>query len=137
IPRTLAPTLCVDLDFSVIDELPPNRTPIQTRLLNEQDRTRAFEFIREQVKAGGQAYVVYPLIEESAKLDLRPAVRMYEHLSRNVFPEFRLGLLHGRLPSEEKERVMRAFKEGEIQILVSTTVVEVGAHVPTPPLMLS
>ncbi|PYV26043.1 MAG: ATP-dependent DNA helicase RecG [Acidobacteria bacterium] len=136
IPRTLALTLYGDLDVSVVDQLPPNRTPIETRLLTEPDRARTFELIRAKVKTGEQAYVVYPLIEESAKLDLRPAVRMYEHLSRNVFPEFRLGLLHGRLPSEEKERVMRAFKEGEIQILVSTTVVEVGVDVPNATVML-
>jgi len=136
IPRTLALTLYGDLDFSVIDELPPNRTPIQTRLLNEQDRTRAFEFIREQVKAGGQAYVVYPLIEESAKLDLRPAVRMYEHLSRNVFPELRVGLLHGRMSGDEKESVMEQFKNGSIQVLVATTVVEVGVDVPNATVML-
>src|SRR5205823_3829598 len=114
IPRTLALTLYGDLDFSVIDELPPNRTPIETRLLNEPDRTRAFDFIRDQVKAGGQAYVVYPLIEESDKLDLRPAVRMYEHLSRSVFAELKVGLLHGRMPGEEKERVMERLKNGEI-----------------------
>ncbi len=136
IPRTLALTLYGDLDFSVIDELPPNRTPIETRLLGEQDRQRTFEFGREKVRRGGQAYVVYPVIEEGARLDLRPAVRMYEHLSRNVFPEFRVGLLHGRLPSEEKESVMQRFKQGEIQILVSTTVVEVGVDVPNATVMI-
>jgi ATP-dependent DNA helicase RecG len=136
IPRTLALTFYGDLDFSVIDELPPNRAPIETRLLSEQDRAGAFEFIRAKVKAGEQAYVVYPLIEESEKLDLRPAVRMYEHLSRNVFPELRLGLLHGRLPSEEKERVMQEFKQGTVQVLVATTVVEVGVDVPNATVML-
>ena len=112
IPRTLALTLYGDLDFSVIDELPPNRTPIETRLVEESDRARAFEFIRGKVRRGGQAYVVYPVIEEGGKLDLKPAVRMFEHLSHNVFPEFRVGLLHGRLPSEEKEDMMRRFKQG-------------------------
>jgi ATP-dependent DNA helicase RecG len=136
IPRTLALTLYGDLDFSVIDELPPNRTPIETRLLFEPDRTQAFEFLREKVRRGGQAYVVYPVIEEGGKLDLKPAVRMYEHLSRNVFPEFRLGLLHGRLPSDEKEGVMLRFKRGEVQILVSTTVVEVGVDVSNATAML-
>ncbi|HKS97545.1 MAG TPA: ATP-dependent DNA helicase RecG, partial [Terriglobia bacterium] len=136
IPRTLALTVYGDLDFSVIDELPPNRSPIETKLLGEPDRTRAFEFIRAKVKAGEQAYVVYPLIEESEKLDLRPAVRMYEHLSANVFPEFRVGLLHGRLPSDEKERVMQEFKQGMVQILVATTVVEVGVDVPNATVML-
>ena len=136
IPRTLALTLYGDLDFSVIDELPPHRTPIETRLVEESDRTRAFEFIREKVRRGGQAYVVYPVIEEGGKLDLKPAVRMFEQLSRNVFPEFRVGLLHGRLPSEEKEDVMLRFKRGDVQILVSTTVVEVGVDVPNATVML-
>jgi ATP-dependent DNA helicase RecG len=136
IPRTLALTLYGDLDFSIIDELPPHRAPIETRLLGEPDRERAFEFIREKVRRGEQAYVVYPIIEESGKLELRPAVRMYEHLSRNVFPEFRVGLLHGRLPSDEKEGVMLRFKQGEVQILVSTTVVEVGVDVPNATVML-
>ncbi len=136
IPRTLALTFYGDLDFSVIDELPPNRSPIETRLLAEPDRAQAFEFIRSKVKSGEQAYVVYPLIEESEKLDLRPAVRMCEHLSRNVFPEFRVGLLHGRLPSEEKERVMQEFKQGATQVLVATTVVEVGVDVPNATVML-
>jgi ATP-dependent DNA helicase RecG len=136
IPRTLALTLYGDLDFSVIDELPPNRTPIETRLVEEGERARAFEFIRERVRRGGQAYVVYPVIEEGGKLDLKPAVRMFEQLSHNVFPEFRVGLLHGRLPSEEKEDVMRRFKQGDVQILVSTTVVEVGVDVPNATVML-
>ncbi len=136
IPRTLALTLYGDLDFSVIDELPPHRRPIDTRLVEERDRERAFEFIRAKVKAGQQVYVVYPVIEEGGKLDLKPAVRMYEHLSRNVYAEFRVGLLHGRLPSEEKEGVMQRFKSGDVQILVSTTVVEVGVDVPNASVML-
>ncbi len=136
IPRTLALTLYGDLDFSVIDELPPNRTPIETRIVGEGSRDQAFEFVRDKVRRGGQAYVVYPVIEESEKLDLRPAVRMYDHLSRTVFPEFRVGLLHGRLPSEEKESVMQRFKQGEIQVLVSTSVVEVGVDVPNATVMV-
>lgn len=136
IPRTLALTLYGDLDFSVIDELPPNRTPIDTRLVVEPDRNRAFEFVRKKVRGGEQAYVVYPVIEEGGKLDLKPAVRMYEHLSTNVYPEFKVGLLHGRLPSEEKELVMQRFKRNEVQILVSTTVVEVGVDVPNASVML-
>jgi ATP-dependent DNA helicase RecG len=136
IPRTLALTLYGDLDFSVIDELPPHRTPIETRLVEESDRTRALEFIREKVRGGGQAYVVYPVIEEGGKLDLKPAVRMFEQFSHTVFPEFRVGLLHGRLPSEEKEDMMRRFKQGDVQILVSTTVVEVGVDVPNASVML-
>jgi ATP-dependent DNA helicase RecG len=136
IPRTLALTLYGDLDFSVIDELPPDRTPIETRVLTEPDRQQAFELVREKVRQGGQAYVVYPVIEESGKLELRPAVHMYEHLSRNVFPEFCVGLLHGRLPSQEKESIMQRFKQGEIQVLVSTTVVEVGVDVPNATVMI-
>ena len=136
IPRTLALTLYGDLDFSVIDELPPNRSPIVTRLVEESARDQAFEFVRGKVQAGEQAYVVYPVIEESSKLDLRPAVKMFKHLSVNVFPEFQVGLLHGRLSSNEKEDVMRRFKQGEIQILVSTTVVEVGVDVPNATVML-
>ena len=136
IPRTLALTLYGDLDFSVIDELPPHRTPIETRLVEESQRGQAFEFIREKVRQGGQAYVVYPVIEEGGKLDLKPAVRMFEQLAHNVFPEFHVGLLHGRLPSEEKEDVMRRFKLGEVQVLVSTTVVEVGVDVPNATVML-
>ncbi len=136
IPRTLALTLYGDLDYSIIDELPPNRTPIETRLVEEEARARAFEFMREKVRQGGQAYVVYPVIEEGGKLDLKPAVRMFEQLSHTVFPEFRVGLLHGRLPSDEKEDVMRRFKLGEVQILVSTTVIEVGVDVPNATVML-
>ncbi len=136
IPRTLALTIYGDLDFSAIDELPPNRTPIETRLWMERDRAQAFEFIRDKVGRGEQAYVVYPLIEESDQLDLRTAVREFEQLSRNVFPEFRVALLHGRLRSDEKEGVMQNFKKGEVQILVSTTVVEVGVDVPNATVML-
>ncbi len=136
IPRTHALTLYGDLDFSVIDELPPNRSPIVTRLFAERDRSQAFEVIRAKIRDGEQAYVVYPLVEESEKLDLRPAVRMFEQLSRHVFPEFRVGLLHGRLPREEKESAMLRFKAGEIQALVSTTVIEVGVDVPNATVML-
>jgi ATP-dependent DNA helicase RecG len=136
IPRTYALTAYGDLDVSVIDEMPPNRTPIVTRILAERDRARAFDFIREKVRAGEQAYVIYPLVEESSKLDLRPAVRMHEDLSRNVFPELRVGLLHGRLPASEKESVMRQFRQGKIHVLVATTVVEVGVDVPNATVML-
>ncbi len=136
IPRTLALTLYGDLDFSVIDELPPHRSPIETRRLTEAERATAFEMMRARLRQGEQAYVVYPIIEESENSDLRPAVRMYEHLARNVFPEFRVGLLHGRLASAEKEEVMLRFKRGEIQVLVSTTVVEVGVDVPNATMML-
>ncbi len=136
IPRTLALTLYGDLDFSVIDELPPHRTPIVTRVIEESDRERAYKFLREKIRRGEQAYVVCPVIEEGGKLDLKPAVRMYEQLARVVFPGFRVGLLHGRLASAEKEDVMQQFKRGEVQILVATTVVEVGVDVPNATVML-
>ncbi len=136
IPRTLALTLYGDLDFSVIDELPPHRTPIVTRLMEERDRESAYTFLREKVRRGEQAYVVCPVIEEGGKLDLKPAVSMYEQLARNVYPEFRVCLLHGRLPSDEKEGMMQRFKRGEVQILVATTVVEVGVDVPNATIML-
>jgi len=136
IPRTLALTLYGDLDFSVIDELPPHRTLIVTKLMEERDRASAYTFLREKVRRGEQAYVVCPVIEEGGKLDLKPAVRMYEQLAHNVFPEFRVGLLHGRLPSDEKEDMMQRFKRGEVQILVATTVVEVGVDVPNATIML-
>jgi ATP-dependent DNA helicase RecG len=136
IPRTLALTLYGDLDSSVIDELPPHRTPIVTKLLEERDRESAYTFLRDKVRRGEQAYVVCPVIEEGGKLDLKPAVQMYEQLARNVFPEFQVGLLHGRLPSDAKEDVMQRFKRGEVQILVATTVVEVGVDVPNATTML-
>ena len=117
-------------------ELPPKRAPIVTRLFGEDERPRAFEFIRDKVRQGEQAFVVYPVIEESSKADLRAAVRMHDEIRRNVFPELRVGLLHGRLPSEEKEAAMRDFKAGNIQVLVSTTVVEVGVDVPNATAML-
>jgi ATP-dependent DNA helicase RecG len=136
IPRTLALTLYGDLDFSVIDELPPHRTPIVTKLVEEDERQAVYNFVREKVRRGEQAYVVCPVIEEGGKLDLKPAVRMYEQLARNVFPEFHVGLLHGRLASDEKEDMMQQFKRGEVQILVATTVVEVGVDVPNATIML-
>src|SRR5208337_1032711 len=136
IPRTLALTLYGDLDFSVIDELPPHRTPIVTKLMEERDRESAYTFLREKVRCGAQAYVVCPVIEEGGKLDLKPAVRMYEQLARNVCPEICVGLLHGRLASEEKEDMMQRFKRGEVQVLVATTVVEVGVDVPNATVML-
>ncbi|MGO8786950.1 MAG: ATP-dependent DNA helicase RecG [Terriglobia bacterium] len=136
IPRTLALTLYGDLDFSVIDELPPHRTPIVTRLMEERDRESAYTFLRDKIRRCEQAYVVCPVIEEGGKLDLKPAVRMYEQLAHNVFPEFHVGLLHGRLASDEKESMMQSFKRGEVQILVATTVVEVGVDVPNATIML-
>jgi ATP-dependent DNA helicase RecG len=135
IPRTLSLTLYGDLDVSVIDELPPGRTPIHTRMTNESHLPGVWEFLRREVEAGHQAYVVYPVIEES-KLELKAAVEEYERLSKSVFPKLRAGLLHGRLSSEEKEDVMQRFRRNEVQILVATTVVEVGVDVPNATVMV-
>jgi ATP-dependent DNA helicase RecG len=136
IPRSLALTLYGDLDVSVIDELPPGRKPVATVWLGEKDRAQAFRAMRHTVDAGRQVYVVYPLVEESEKSDLRAAVAMAEHLKNDVFPDCRVGLLHGRMKSAEKEETMRAFAGGDVQILVSTTVIEVGVDVPNATLMV-
>jgi ATP-dependent DNA helicase RecG len=135
IPRTLSLTLYGDLDVSVLDELPPGRTPIITRMTTEQHLPGIWESLRREVAAGHQAYVVYPVIEES-KLELKAAMEEYERLSREVFPKLKLGLLHGRLSSEEKEEVMQRFRKSEAQILVATTVVEVGVDVPNATVMV-
>lgn len=137
IPRTLALTLYADLDLSVIDEMPPGRTPIQTRILSTLERERAYSFIRSQVGQGRQAFIVYPLVEASDKLeDVGAAADEFDRLQTRVFTNERLGLLHGRLGSSEKEAVMNAFAAGEIDILVSTAVVEVGIDVPNVSVML-
>jgi len=135
IPRTLSLTLYGDLDVSVLDELPPGRTPIETRMTTESHLPGVWEFLRREVAAGHQGYVVYPVIEES-KLELKAAMEEYERLSKNIFPALKVGLLHGRLPSEEKEDVMQRFRRNEVQILVTTTVVEVGVDVPNATVMV-
>ena len=135
IPRTLSLTLYGDLEVSVLDELPPGRTPIVTRTTTEQHLPGVWEFLRREVAAGHQGYVVYPVIEES-KLELKAAMEEYERLSRAVFPKLKLGLLHGRLSSDEKEDVMQRFRHNEVQILVATTVVEVGVDVPNATVMI-
>jgi ATP-dependent DNA helicase RecG len=122
IPRSLAMTVYGDLDVSIIDELPPGRTPIETKVFGEEGRQEVKKLIAREVRAGRQVYVVYPLVEESEKMDLRDATKRYEYLRDRVFPKFSVGLLHGRMKPEEKEEVMRRFITGEIQILVSTTV---------------
>jgi ATP-dependent DNA helicase RecG len=132
----LAMTLYGDLDVSVIDELPPNRSPIVTKRMRESDRPQAYRFVREQILQGRQIYVVCPLVEESEKVDLRAACETYEHLARDIFPDFPVDLLHGRMKSEEKELAMSRFTSGETKILVSTTVVEVGVDVPNSSVML-
>jgi len=135
IPRTLSLTLYGDLEVSILDELPPGRTPIETRTTTEQHLPGVWEFLRREVAAGHQGYVVYPVIEES-KLELKAAIEEFERLSKSVFPKLKLGLLHGRLPSEEKEDVMQKFRRNEVQILVATTVVEVGVDVPNATVMI-
>jgi ATP-dependent DNA helicase RecG len=137
IPRTLALTLYGDLDVSVIDELPPGRTPVSTRVVSDERAGEVWEFVRKSVSAGRQAYVVYPVIEESDKeTGLKAAMQMYEALRSDVFPELKVGLLHGRLSAEEKEAMMRRFKSGEVQVLVATTVIEVGVDVPNATVMV-
>ncbi len=136
IPRSLALTFYGDLDVSVIDELPPGRKPIETSFYEEKDRKKAYDEMRRTVSEGHQVYVVYPLVEESEKSDLRAATEMAAHLQDGVFPDLRVGLLHGRMKGTEKERVMTAFASGEINILVCTTVIEVGVDVANATLMV-
>lgn len=136
IPRTLALSIHGDLDVSQIDELPPGRTPIRTSLLAAAGRDEAYHLIREQVALGQRAAVVLPLVEESEKLDLRSAVDVHQQLSELVFPNLQVGLLHGRMPSAEKQAAITAFASGETQVLVSTTVVEVGVDVPEASVMV-
>ncbi len=135
IPRTLALTLYGDLETSVIDELPPNRRPVITRCRSEQSMDKIFSFIRQEVLDGRQAYIVYPLIEESEEINLKAAVSMFEEL-KEVFPEFQLGLLHGQMKVQEKNETMTAFYNQQINILVSTTVIEVGIDVANATIML-
>ena len=122
-------TVFGDLDISIINELPPGRRPIKTKVFREGEREQVYNTIRGELEKGRQAYVVYPLIEESEELDLKDATRMAEHLKKDVFPEYKTGLLHGRMKADEKEAVMKAFKGRETDILVSTTVIEVGIDV--------
>jgi ATP-dependent DNA helicase RecG len=136
IPRSLALTLYGDLDVSILDERPPGRQPVRTVLRHERARGRVFDFIRQQVRAGRQAYIVYPLVEESEKLELKSATEEYERLRAEVFPELRLSLIHGQMPGESKEQVMRAFVSGEVDVLVATTVIEVGIDVQNASVMV-
>lgn len=136
IPRSLAMTVYGDLDVSVIDELPPGRTPIETKVLGEDQRLEVKRLLTREIKAGRQVYVVYPLVEESEKMDLRDATRRFEYLRDVVFPKYRVGLIHGKLKTDEKDDVMKRFVAGEIQILVSTTVIEVGVDVPNASVMV-
>jgi ATP-dependent DNA helicase RecG len=134
IPRTLALTIYGDLDISIIDELPPGRRPIETRTVTDDHVESVYSFVKQQIVQGRQAYVVYPVIEESEAM--KAAQQMYQHLSEKVFPDVRVGLLHGKLKNEEKETVMDQFRRGDVKILVSTTVIEVGVDVPNATAMV-
>jgi len=136
IPRTLALTVYGDLDVSVIDEMPPGRSPIITKLYFEARRREAYQFIEQELQKGRQAYVVYPLVEETEKSDLKAATEMAAHLQKDIFPNRKIGLLHGRMKSDEKETAMAAFTRGELHLLISTTVIEVGVDVPNATLMV-
>jgi ATP-dependent DNA helicase RecG len=136
IPRTLALSVHGDLDVSQIDELPPGRTPIKTAMLSAGQREKAYALIRDEVSKGQRAYVVLPLVEESEKLELRSAVEVHAELVSEVFPDLQVGLLHGRLSSVEKQEVLASFSSGACQVLVSTTVVEVGVDVPEASVMM-
>jgi ATP-dependent DNA helicase RecG len=136
IPRTLALTLYGDLDLSVLDELPPGRTPIVTRKITDDRSPEVWDFARKQVAKGHQVYVVYPVIAENEESELKAAIKMYRELSGTVFADLKVGLLHGRLDSELKDQVMRLFQKGELQILVATTVIEVGVDVPNATVMV-
>jgi len=136
IPRTLSMTVYGDLDVSVLDEMPAHRKPIQTFWREEKSRSKIYHYVRKKVSEGAQAYIVFPLVEETEKSDLKAASESYERMRENFFRDFRLGLLHGRMKSDEKEAVMASFKSGEIQILVATTVIEVGVDVANATLMV-
>ena len=136
IPRTLSMTLYGDLSVSVIDQLPPGRKPVTTHLIRNPQRSRAYQLIRDELEQGRQAYIVYPLVEESEKSDLLAATEAANKLADEIFPDINIGLLHGRMKPVEKENVMSAFRRGELQILVATTVIEVGVDVPNATVMM-
>lgn len=136
IPRTLALTECGDMDVSIIRELPPGRRPVRTLVKPDSRRQEIYDLVRAEVAAGRQAYVIYPLVEESEKVDLKAATAMAEHLARDVFPDLEVALLHGRMKADEKQRVMQRFQSGALHVLVATTVVEVGVDVPNATVMV-
>jgi len=136
IPRTLALTLYGDLDVSVIDEMPPGRVPIITRRISDERSAEVWEFVRKQVAAGHQVYVVYPVVEEGEEKELKAAIKMYKELDQRMFPDLRVSLLHGRLDSDLKDQTMRLFQKGEIDVLVATTVIEVGVDVANATVMV-
>jgi ATP-dependent DNA helicase RecG len=136
IPRTLAMTVYGDLDISVLDQMPPGRKPVRTQLFSESQRAKAYDLVKAEIDRGRQAYVVYPLVESSESLELRDATTMARQLKRAVFDRYRVGLVHGKMKAGEKDAVMRAFKRGDVQLLVSTTVIEVGIDVPNAAVMV-
>jgi ATP-dependent DNA helicase RecG len=136
IPRTLALSLYGDLDLSILDEMPPGRKEIKTRWLRPGERQRAYAFVESQIKKGRQAFIICPLVEESDKIEAKAAVEEYERLQEQIFPDLKLGLIHGRLKSSEKEEGMQAFYGGQTDILVATSVIEVGIDVPNSTIML-
>ncbi len=136
IPRTLAMTIYGDLDVSIIDEMPPGRTPVLTKHVPEDKRKQMYEFTRQSVKDGKSAYLIYPLVEETEKSDLKAATEEYQKLKEEIFPDLRLGLIHGRMKGEEKQAVMASFRNREIDILAATTVIEVGVDVPSAAIMI-
>ena len=136
IPRSLAMTVYGDLDVSLIDEMPPGRTPVKTVVVGEDKRQGVYHGIEREIKLGRQVYIVYPLIEESEKSDLKAATKMYDKLRLDHFPQYTVGLLHGRMKPAEKDEIMREFVAGRLDILVSTTVIEVGVDVPNATLMI-
>jgi ATP-dependent DNA helicase RecG len=136
IPRSLALTIYGDLDLSLVDEMPPGRQPIETRLLLPTERERAYAFVRNQIERGRQAFIICPLVQESEKVEAKAAIEEHKRLQKQIFPDLRLGLLHGRMKGEEKDAVMVQFVQGELHILVSTSVVEVGIDVPNASVML-
>jgi len=136
IPRSLAMTVYGDLEVSIIDEMPPGRTPVKTVVVGEDQRKGVYKGIEREIKLGRQAYVVYPLIEESQKLDLKAATLMYEELRDRVFPHLKVGLLHGKMKTPDKDAIMAEFVSGKLDILVSTTVIEVGVDVANASLMI-
>jgi ATP-dependent DNA helicase RecG len=136
IPRTLAMVVFGDLDVSVIDGMPEGRQKIVTKVFNEAGRERAYKLVGEELRAGRQAFFVYPLVDESDKTELLAATKMASHLKETVFPQYRVGLLHGRMKAEEKEEIMLSFRRGNIDILACTTVIEVGIDIPNASVML-
>jgi ATP-dependent DNA helicase RecG len=135
IPRSLSLTVYGDLDISVIDEIPAGRSPVNTEIVRGRSKKKVYRKIDDEIEAGRQVYIVYPLVEETEKSDLAAATEMSDYLSQEVFPHRRLGLLHGRIKPEEKEKIMHAFKRRDIDILVSTTVIEVGIDIPNATVM--